>query len=907
MTDEAIYFGGVTALDVRNAPIEETTRPPKNAKPYKPKEADRRAEESRKKAKNPRYWEASVPNYWSMTFSKPSTRRTRQFKTLWSASFGKGVTVRIKAGNRLYGAGPNVVAAMDLPAGGSRGKVTWRADINGTPASLLAADDRLFVVTREGAIYCFGADKRDAPRTHAPPAPSPRPDRDEWSARATSITGRTGVREGYCLVLGVGSGRLAEELVRQTKLRVIAVDEDAKKIDSLRSRWDAAGLYGSRLSAFAGDPLDSGLPPYLANLIVSEDIRSAGLASGAKFAEKVFFSLRPYGGVACLPARAKDHAAFVEAVKRAGLAGADVRRLDGFTLLSRCGALPGSDAWSHEYANAAETQASRDDLVKAPLGVLWFGGPSSRQAIAHKKSANPIPRVAGGRMYVEGDNMLHAFDAYSGRMLWRADFPGRGQSAKTHLVVTRDVVYLVDRQKLLALDARTGKPLPGFRFAEVGRWGALKVWKDYLIAPVDDHLTVADRHNGKVHWRRESGAVSAVVVGKGTVFCADSSLSALAIADGEEIWSKPLRAGQLAYGEAADVLIVNESAALRGKDGKPLWGTLSSRSRGGRYRSVLLKDMILTNSQRRKLFAPIDVRTGETVMQEDPWTGKLHALNFSRSHGCGGVLGSEHLLMFRSSTAALLDLDSRSGTSNFGGFRSGCVPNLVAADGLLNAPTNLKGCTCNFPIRASVAMIHMPDLEIWSSYSPYGWLDDRDTTAPPRRVGLNFGAPGDRRISGGTLWVDYPSVGGPSPEVKVRTAPELPRTFRYHSMRVRGEGLKWVAASGLKGLESMTITLDESPRAQRRFTVRLHFAEPDDVQAGERVFDVLLQGKTVLKAFDIAARAGGRRRPVVKEFTRVAVEGDLKLQLKPAASAKVAATIICGIEIVAEDQARAPE
>ena len=40
-----------------------------------------------------------------------------------------------------------------------------------------------------------------------------------------------------------------------------------------------------------------------------------------------------------------------------------------------------------------------------------------------------------------------------------------------------------------------------------------------------------------------------------------------------------------------------------------------------------------------------------------------------------------------------------------------------------------------------------------------------------------------------------------------------------------------------------------------RHTVRLHFAEPDDVKPGERVFDVKLQGNVVLRDFDVVREA----------------------------------------------------
>ncbi|HXG10454.1 MAG TPA: PQQ-binding-like beta-propeller repeat protein, partial [Gemmataceae bacterium] len=84
------------------------------------------------------------------------------------------VETMIKAGPRLYIGAPGMVLAIDLPLKKDEAAVSWRAAIDGTPASLLAADDRLFVVTREGRIYCFGGE-RVQPRTHAlmPAPPSP--------------------------------------------------------------------------------------------------------------------------------------------------------------------------------------------------------------------------------------------------------------------------------------------------------------------------------------------------------------------------------------------------------------------------------------------------------------------------------------------------------------------------------------------------------------------------------------------------------------------------------------------------------------------------------------------------------------------------------------------------------------
>jgi len=86
----------------------------------------------------------------------------------------------------------------------------------------------------------------------------------------------------------------------------------------------------------------------------------------------------------------------------------------------------------------------------------------------------------------------------------------------------------------------------------------------------------------------------------------------------------------------------------------------------------------------------------------------------------------------------------------------------------------------------------------------------------------------------------------------------------------------------------------------RLFTVRLHFAELAEVAAGTRVFDVKLQGKTVLKDFDVVAAAGGINRALVKEFSAVSAARTLSVELIPKAKVVTEATapILSAIEII---------
>ena len=58
--------------------------------------------------------------------------------------------------------------------------------------------------------------------------------------------------------------------------------------------------------------------------------------------------------------------------------------------------------------------------------------------------------------------------------------------------------------------------------------------------------------------------------------------------------------------------------------------------------------------------------------------------------------------------------------------------------------------------------------------------------------------------------------------------------------------------------------------ASASYTVRLHFAELFQTAAGKRVFNVLINGTTVLSNFDIFATAGAAFKAVVRDFTATA-------------------------------------
>jgi len=692
--------------------------------------------------------------------------KTVRFDQLWSLP--SELKVHIKAGSRLYAGAPGVVAAVDLPEPGGQPKVSWQSEIEGTPSSMLAADGKLFVVTREGSIYCFGAEAVEA-ETYAANAPGVSA-ADKWTARAGAILRQTGVTEGYCLALGLGTGRLVEELARQSKLHIIALDADAARVDAVRRKLGAMGLYGSRVHVLPEDLASLRLPPYFASLVVSEDSQGAGFGAGQATLVRLFDCLHPYGGVACLPVAKQEETAFAQSVKQAGLPAAEIRRAGGLTLLTRAGAPPGSADWTHESANAGNTFASNDDRVKPPFAVLWFGGSVDEifPSWDYTHSRGPFPIVVSGRLFILVANELSATDIYTGRLLWQVSLDESDKTKsrrKSHMITQRptaanfaaaeDSLYVVCNGTCLRLDPATGSKLgdigiPTELTGDNGAtWQEVRVWGDYLIGASGKHLLCMDRHSGQELWRFQSRQDRfSFAVGAGKVFCVDywlpvhrrrgepkterSTIFALDTHSGDLLWQitantpaesadekpksriLPLQP-QLSYCEASDVLVLTQNrstvSAYQGASGDLLWADdIPCRDLPSNYSGpeppIVLPNALVTHAGQM-----YDPRTG-SPLSERLWVGMNTNWESGGARGCGRGVGNRHIITLRDGHAAYYDLDTGHETF-FRGVRSGCTNSLIPAGGLLNAPNFAHGCACNWPVFVSLAAVHMSEAAAW--------------------------------------------------------------------------------------------------------------------------------------------------------------------------------------------------
>jgi len=858
-----------------------------------------------------------------------------------------------RAGNDLLCGSTDGLVSLVAVSDKKNPEISFQAQVDGPVWQMLAADQKLFVVTQNGGLFCFGAQNKTSQSYSVSAIPAALPESSVSRAVKDYLATKSD-KGGYALLVGSGTDEAISAVTRYSRMHVVVVDPVATKVSALRQRMHAQGIYGSRVSAVVADPGDAGLPPYMAELIIVDD--SVALSKAAL--TRLYECLRPYGGTALLPIR------YASVVKELQLPEVEITALAEFVCLKRQGPLPGSASWTHQYADAGNSVMSHDDLVKPPFGMLWFGGPPN-DSILPRHGHGPSPQVVGGRIFIEGENVFRAMDVYTGRLLWERQIesvgyyyrhtghhPGANEIGSNYLSFP-DAVYLTLPDKCLKLDPASGKTLQEFRLPKRSdgmqtHWGFMNASGKYLVvaaspvtikvpkrskapgskaASIDKKITpklsfvgihdvivndrygpsskeiyVLNRFTGAVIWHTKANynfRHNAIVLSKDKLFCIDAvtvqkysylkqrglvikeppALNAFDLATGKIVWrsQENVFGTWLGYSAEHDLLMQSGSrnrdrswddvgkgvSVLHASDGKLLWQDLNLVYGGP---LILYHDQFISNGSSGKGFSLL--------------TGKPLGWRWTRRYGCNTAIASEHLLLFRSSSAAYYDLKNKGGTVNFGGFKSGCTSNMMAADGVLSVPDYTRTCTCSYQNQTSVALIHRPESDAWAAQG----------NPAEGRLGINLGAEGDRLSKDATYWVEYP-LSGSAEVLNHKINIDKGVYFQHHSLLYNPHPKAWITASGVEGAEQI-----ELPVKKGRYTVRLYFAEPDrQAVSGKRIFDVIINGKTVLSEFDPCADAQKPRSTIIKSWDGIAVEsGKLQISLK----ARTGQTLLCGIEAI---------
>ncbi|MFP4501068.1 MAG: PQQ-binding-like beta-propeller repeat protein [Candidatus Hydrogenedentota bacterium] len=887
----------------------------------------------------------------------------------------------IGAGDLLYAGGGNTISAIRLPEDEEQPAVAWAVQVAGTVERLLAANEKLFAVTREGEILAFDNSGR-TPQAITESSPDTKVDAAS-TRTAETLLANVNDDAGYALVYGDPGAPFLEALLNLTAFHVIAVVADAARVKSLHAHFDALGAYGHSIAVHHGTIASFSAPPYLASLTLITPGAMEKDADLPELVANVFQSLRPYGGQAFFGAHGALAAPDIQAaVEARALQGATVSQEKDRILLERAGPLPGAAAWTHHLGSIAQTGKSDDMRVKLPLGLLWFGGNSNLDVLP-RHGHGPSEQVIGGRLFIQGTDCLSARDVYTGRVIWKRDLPGLnsfgifydetlqdtptstaynqvhlpGANIRgTNFVVTEDHVYIIVDRACLVLDAATGATQDTFALPPASehvridpQWGYIGVYEDILLGGADfarfsellpDHnpeeptwenfdysaskrLVALNRHTGGVRWQVAAEAAflhNGIAAGAGRVYCLDKApphltgllrrrgitagstqrLLALDVQTGAVIWedTETPFGSFLNYSEAHDILLQatrpsrdqvrgergKRMVAYRGATGEVLWEMKYPYSTF----PLIHNDHIITEN------GMFSLATGKPLNRDHPLTAESTPWRWRREYGCNHPIACESLITFRSGAAGFYDLTNQGGTGNFGGFKSGCTANLVAADGVLNAPDYTRTCSCAYHNQTSLALIHMPTADWWTvNYIRRG-------KGPIERLGINFGAPGDRPSGDNILWLEYPIVGGPSPEIAIEHAPATAQRYCLHSSRVEEGSPRWVGASGMRGISDVKIALAKNRRVPRRCRVRLFFCEPDAEAVGKRSFDLRVQGETVAEALDIGTAAGGARRMHIVEVPHVRIRDVLRVSFTPRNNDNNPGAIISGIEITTD-------
>jgi len=370
------------------------------------------------------------------------------------------------------------------------GKELWSAEIGEWPDQVIAANGRLFVSTRCGTIYAF-APAGATPSGVVEEAVDGQPFSQEAPLAdvARSIVEKSGISEGYAIVLDCTTGVLAAELAKQTKLNLVAVFDHAAKAEAARAAYSRANLHVCRIAVWhrsgsAGLPL----PPFFADLIVSEAAARGGELP--RDVEAVQRLLKPIRGVALFGGQGTTQEAASAWIKQTKQADWQVVAGGGHWAVHRRPHLEGAGGWTHEEGDAGNTMCSNDEVLKPPLGVVWFGRPFTERG-----SRGITPSILGDGVLIkhttsdlDKTGYTQAFDQYTGRLLWHH------AGEVTDTVAARGAIFQRYAEVVDQLDPWTGKavrqhvpPFPG------GRWEKMAADRNgrtlYLRAAGEDDGT----------------------------------------------------------------------------------------------------------------------------------------------------------------------------------------------------------------------------------------------------------------------------------------------------------------------------------------------------------------------------------------------------------------------------------
>jgi len=585
-------------------------------------------------------------------------------------------------------------------------------------------------------------------------SPPPVPDQGgydsggNWAARAAEILALPGVLDrGYGLDYLCGDGRLAYELVRQSQLVVIGVENTQAEVDLARAFLTERGVYGSRVTVvLASDLANLPFPSDFFNLVVSQSQVAAG------------------SGYTTLKSAVEKHAIPARGV---------VAGLDGGAMHADAPkpAHSGTGSWTMEYGSPANTSASTEEFSgktsMSEFELRWLGSPGPELAW-DRQVAEQAPLAKNGRFYCQGRGRILALDSHNGSVLWTKELDDAQRfnllRDAGNLSADDEAVWLSLRKECWKMDGDTGH-ITVFPLKEGPRtdldyswnyicstgghllgsssvddafykehWGAQFWYTDaggsLANQVVSDNLFSLDRDTGALNWEYADGLILSVsiTVGDGKVFFLetrnpsalsgslrrlpvstwkqDLHLVCLDLATGTTLWDKassftggsqtvflmldaPSGKLVLSAGDGTNHLYAYDSA-----DGTPGWSksySVHKSDHGGKNQHPVI-------SGGEIFLAPnvLDIATGNV---------KRSTIPSNAGKGCNTYWGSKNLLFYRTGYSGNgLSMWPTSGGSTTGidHIKGACWLNWAPADGMFLIQEKSAGCSCGAWVHISL-------------------------------------------------------------------------------------------------------------------------------------------------------------------------------------------------------------
>jgi len=624
------------------------------------------------------------------------------------------------------------------------GQKLWKSEVKGRAYSIIIANQKLFVSTDKGFIYCFGNKKISMPPKRSEksiPLPDPSEELNKWADKILTKT----CKKGYVLLIGSSAdAAAARALANHSDLNIIIREPSIKKICEIRKSIQSAQL-SNRIKVHHGDLIKTPYNSYIFDAVIT--------APYLKNKKEVYYSKNEVLRII------KPQGVFI-----------DDNRSIYTPKLAKTG------EWTHFYADTGNTTASKESNEGKHMQLQWFGKPGPQRMVdRHNRSVSPL--VKNGLMFISGLDYFFGVDIYNGTVLWeRLIKDSMRMSAfkcSGNMVINNKHLYVAAGQNCLFINPKTGKTEYKAKVpVKNSDWGYTAVSGKYLYGssvasgtlrwrftptswtigykpdqPIicSENLFSVDIEQKKLSgiysppnaviitttiaidnkkvffaessapniknvYKKEKGRIK--IAGNGPTLTKNIALTALSEGSLKLAWKRDLK--DIAFQHIIFMIAVDDKILLYGsktekkqvtydiycyaqKDGRELWHnefTPREKAMSG-WHGELTQHGVVVNNIFYIANLAFNIKDGSKIKTWDWKRGK---------HGCGTLSASLTHLFWRGTNPRVAKIaDTFTGETFDTVNRPGCWIGIVPAGGLVLMPESSAGCTCSYPVQCSMA------------------------------------------------------------------------------------------------------------------------------------------------------------------------------------------------------------